>query len=150
MMIPRREALTVDQKRKAADPMRFHLRFKSRFKSQTLEEFAVNDISNYQKSNDLDSGFAETQNLDSLHSLLVHVENASGRSHDSKTLSEKLTFTIFYLQLLLGMGHEVLPSVVSSLCLLIFGALIFQCTKLIYCSNCSRVRCPPEANPSWR
>lgn len=77
----------------------------------------------HQKSNDLDSGFAETHNFESLHSLLVHVENTSGQRHDINICSEDLlASTIFYLQLVLGINHEVLPSVVSALCLLTFGA----------------------------
>ncbi|XP_019455735.1 PREDICTED: uncharacterized protein LOC109356706 isoform X2 [Lupinus angustifolius] len=111
----------------------------------------------YQKSNDVDSGFAETQNLDSLHSLLLQVENTSGQRHDTKIGSEKLlASTIFYLQQL-GINHEVLPSVVTALCLLVFGASNFagrtdllQGYTTLISSNCSRVRCPPEANPSWR
>lgn len=73
-----------------------------------------------------DSGFAETHNFESLHSLLVHVENTSGQSHDIDVGAEELlASTIFYLQLFLGSNHEVLPSVVCALCLLIFGASNF-------------------------
>ncbi|KAF1894608.1 hypothetical protein Lal_00031428 [Lupinus albus] len=113
----------------------------------------------YQKSNDFDSGFTETQNLDSLHSLLLQVENTSGQRHDSKIGFEKLlASTIFYLQQLLGINHEVLPSVVSALWLLVFGASNFavgrtdllQGYTTLISSSCSRIRCPPEANPSWR
>lgn len=92
----------------------------------------------YQKSDDMDSGFAETQHLDTLQSLLVHVENTSGQRHDTKIGIEKLlASTIFYLQLLLGMNHEVLPSVVSALCLLIFGASSFAGILFLYFTKCN-------------
>ncbi|XP_061372643.1 uncharacterized protein LOC133315092 [Gastrolobium bilobum] len=113
----------------------------------------------HQKSGDMDSGFAEVHNLESLNSLLVHVENTSGQRHDIKIgCEELLASTIFYLQLLLGINHEVLPSVVSALSLLIFGASNFAVDKTdllqgyvtFISSHSSRVRCPPEANPAWR
>ena len=89
----------------------------------------------YQKSNGTDSRFAETQNLDSLHSLLVQVGNTSGQRHDTGIGSEELlASTIFYLQLLLGVDLEVLPSIVSALCLLIFGASNFA-GMLLYSLN---------------
>ncbi|KAK7305112.1 hypothetical protein VNO77_43012 [Canavalia gladiata] len=110
-------------------------------------------------SDNMDSGFAETNNLESLHSLLVYVDNSSGQRHDSKIDAEELlASTIFYLQLLLGINHEVLPSVVCALCLLTFGASNFAVGRTdllrgyntLISSHSSRVRCPPEANPTWR
>lgn len=69
------------------------------------------------------SRFAETNKLESLHSLLVHVENTSERGLDINIGSEELlASTIFYLQLLPGINQELLPSVVSALCFLTFGA----------------------------
>jgi nucleolar pre-ribosomal-associated protein 1 len=77
----------------------------------------------HQKSNGIYSGFAETHKLESLHSFLVHVENISGQRHDINIgCEELLASTIFYLQLLPGINQELLPSVVSALCLLTFGA----------------------------
>jgi len=73
-----------------------------------------------------DSVFAETHNFESLNSLLVYVENTSGQRNDIGIGAEELlASTIFYLQLRLGLNHEVLPSVVCALCLLIFGASNF-------------------------
>ncbi|TKY46883.1 Nucleolar pre-ribosomal-associated protein 1 [Spatholobus suberectus] len=86
----------------------------------------------HKKSDNRDLGFAETHNFGSLHSLLVHVGNTSGQGHDIDIGTEELlASTIFYLQLLLGINHEVLPSVVCALCLLIFGASNFA-GMLIY------------------
>ncbi|KAL5061344.1 hypothetical protein RYX36_032948, partial [Vicia faba] len=53
---------------------------------------------------------------------------------------------------------ELLPSVVSALCLLTFGAynlqvgrtILLQDYDTIISSNSLRVRCPLEANPDWR
>ncbi|KAL5098883.1 hypothetical protein RYX36_003210 [Vicia faba] len=53
---------------------------------------------------------------------------------------------------------ELLPSVVSALCLLTFGAsnlqvgrtILLQDYNTIISSNSLRVRCPLEANPDWR
>lgn len=85
----------------------------------------------HQKSNDIYSGFAETHKLESLHSLLVHVENTSGQRHDINIgCEELLASTIFYLHLLPGINQELLPSVVSALCLLTFGASNLQGTLL--------------------
>ncbi|RDY02938.1 Nucleolar pre-ribosomal-associated protein 1, partial [Mucuna pruriens] len=80
----------------------------------------------HNKTDNRDSGLAEAQNFESLHSLLVHVENVSGRRHDIDIGAEEiLASTILYLQLRLGINHEVLPSVVCALCLLVFGASKF-------------------------
>ncbi|XP_058732060.1 uncharacterized protein LOC131603666 isoform X2 [Vicia villosa] len=114
----------------------------------------------HQKSNDIYSGFTETHKLESLHSLLVHVENTSGQRHDINIgCEELLASTIFYLQLLPGINQELLPSVVSALCLLTFSTsnlqvgrrtILLQGYNTIISSNSLRVRCPPEANPAWR
>lgn len=77
----------------------------------------------YQRSDDMDPKFAVSQNFKSLNSLLEHVENISIQRNENKFGGEELlASTIFYLQLLLGVNYEVLPSVVSALCLLLFGA----------------------------
>lgn len=56
----------------------------------------------------------------------MYVENTSGQRNDIDIGAEEfLASTIFYLQLRLGVNHEVLPSVVCALCLLIFGASDF-------------------------
>ncbi|KAL5081818.1 hypothetical protein RYX36_010239 [Vicia faba] len=113
----------------------------------------------HQKSNDIYSGFTETHKLESMHSLLVHVEITSGQRHDINIgCEELLASTIFYLQLLPGINQELLPSVVSALCLLTFGASnlqvgrtnLLQDYNTIISSNYLRVRCPLEANPDWR
>ncbi|KAG5017516.1 hypothetical protein JHK85_023652 [Glycine max] len=105
----------------------------------------------HKKSYNWDSEFAETHNLESLHSLLVHVENTSGQRNDIDIGAEEvLASTIFHLQLRLGVNHEVLPSVVCALCLLMFGASKFADYNTLISSYSSRVRCPPEANPTWR
>lgn len=86
----------------------------------------------HQKSNDIDSGLAETNNLESLHSLLVRVENSSGQGHGFNIGGEELlASTIFYLQQQLGINQELLPSVVSALCLLIFGSSNFP--GMLFC-----------------
>ncbi|CAI8593698.1 unnamed protein product [Vicia faba] len=104
-------------------------------------------------------GFTETYKLESLHSLPVHVENTSGQRHDINIgCEELLASTIFYLQLLPGINQELLPSVVSALCLLTFGAsnlqvgrtILLQDYNTIISSNSLRVQCPLEANPDWR
>ncbi|KAL9319803.1 hypothetical protein ACSQ67_011642 [Phaseolus vulgaris] len=111
------------------------------------------------KSDYRDSGVAETHNFESLNSLLVYVENTSGQRNDIGIGAEELlASTILYLQLRLGVNHEVLPSVVCALCLLIFGASNFAVGKTdllqdydtLVSSHSSRVRCLPEVNPSWR
>ena len=80
----------------------------------------------HKKSYNWDSEYAETHNLESLHSLLVHVKNTSGQRNDIDIGAEEvLASTIFHLQLRLGVNHEVLPSVVCALCLLMFGASKF-------------------------
>ncbi|KAL2322652.1 hypothetical protein Fmac_027031 [Flemingia macrophylla] len=145
------------------------------FRNNLREDFRKNSIAStylrwltasviigklHKTSDNVDSGFTETQNFESLHSMLVHVENNSGHRQyiDDIGAEELLASTIFYLQLLLGINHEVLPSVVCALCLLIFGASNFavgrtdllQDYNTLISSNSSRVRCPPEANPTWR
>ncbi|KAJ9540122.1 hypothetical protein OSB04_026628 [Centaurea solstitialis] len=69
---------------------------------------------------------------------------------------ELLAAIIYYLQQILGRKCEVLPSVVSSLCLLLFpdsshtesDALPDGGSTLM--SLLSSIPCPAEANPSWR
>nr|KYP52213.1 Nucleolar pre-ribosomal-associated protein 1 [Cajanus cajan] len=113
----------------------------------------------HKTSDNMDTGFTETHNFESLHSLLVQVENTSGQRHDIDIGAEELlASTIFYLQLLLGINPEMLPSVVCALCLLIFGDSNFAVGRIdllrdydsLISSHSSRVRCPPEANPTWR
>ncbi|KAH1197429.1 Nucleolar pre-ribosomal-associated protein 1 [Glycine max] len=113
----------------------------------------------HKKSYNWDSEYAETHNLESLHSLLVHVKNTSGQRNDIDIGAEEvLASTIFHLQLRLGVNHEVLPSVVCALCLLMFGASKFAVSRTdllkdynaLIASHSSRVQCPPEANPTWR
>ncbi|KAL4343375.1 hypothetical protein S245_036316 [Arachis hypogaea] len=113
----------------------------------------------YQKPNDMDSAFVETHDLNSLHSLLVQAGNANGQRHDIGIGCGKLLASvIFCLQLLHDIDPEVLPSTVSALCLLTFGASNFAVGRgdllkeysTLISSHCSRVRCPPEANPAWR
>ncbi|KAI9084395.1 hypothetical protein K1719_033585 [Acacia pycnantha] len=113
----------------------------------------------YQKSDYMDTKFVESQNFISLHSLLRHTENISGQRNEIRSAGEELlASTIFYLQLLLGVNCEVLPSVVSALCLLLFNASNSQVGKTellldydpLISSLCSRILCPPEANPAWR
>ncbi|PNY04311.1 hypothetical protein L195_g000729, partial [Trifolium pratense] len=84
-------------------------------------------------------------------------QKSNGQRHDINiSCKELLASTIFYLQLLPGINQELLPSVVSALCLLTFGAsnLPVGRTDLSQgdniSSNSSIVRCPPEANPAWR
>ncbi|CAJ1964127.1 unnamed protein product [Sphenostylis stenocarpa] len=113
----------------------------------------------HKKHSNRDSGFAETHNFESLNSLLVHVENTYGQRNDIDIGAEELlASTIFHLQLRLGVNHQVLPSVVCALCLLIFGPSNFAVGKTdllqdyvsLISSHSSRVPCPPEANPTWR
>ncbi|KAI4306089.1 hypothetical protein L6164_029398 [Bauhinia variegata] len=110
-----------------------------------------------EKSEDTKS--AEVVNLNSLHSLLEHVQNSSGQRNKSKIGGEELLATmILYLQQLLGINCNVLPSVVSALCILLFGASssvacradLLQDYYTSVSSLSLRVRCPPEANPTWR
>ncbi|KAK4258228.1 hypothetical protein QN277_007700 [Acacia crassicarpa] len=112
----------------------------------------------YPKSDYMDTKFVESQNFNSLHSLLRHTENISGQRNEIRSAGEELlASTIFYLQLLV-VNCEVLPSVVSALCLLLFNASnsavgkteLLQDYDPLISSLCSRILCPPEANPAWR
>ncbi|XP_054820166.1 uncharacterized protein LOC129319197 isoform X2 [Prosopis cineraria] len=113
----------------------------------------------YQKYDYMDAKFFEPQNFNSLYSLLLHIENVYGRRDEIRIAGEELlASTIFSLQLLLGVNCEVLPSVVSALCLLLFNASdsavgktdLLQDNDSLISSLCSRIQCPPEANPAWR
>ncbi|GJV34398.1 hypothetical protein Tco_1394798, partial [Tanacetum coccineum] len=55
--------------------------------------------------------------------------------------------TIYYLQQILGRKCEVITSVVTSLCLLLFldSSHTSELTSLL-----SRIHCPAEVNPLWR
>ncbi|KAJ0045378.1 hypothetical protein Pint_04163 [Pistacia integerrima] len=92
-----------------------------------------------------------------LHSLLESVEKGCEGVNKSRLECEEiLAAAIFYLQQLLGVHCTVLSSVMSALSLLLYDDL--ECAgssfKLLHhpsmASLCSRIRCPAEANPSWR
>ncbi|KVI09717.1 Nucleolar pre-ribosomal-associated protein 1, N-terminal [Cynara cardunculus var. scolymus] len=81
----------------------------------------------------------------------VHVSSQAGSGSE-----ELLAAIIYYLQQILGRKCEVLPSVVSSLCLLLFpdsshtGSDALPDGGSTLTSLLSSIPCPAEANPSWR
>ncbi|XP_059628326.1 uncharacterized protein LOC132271080 [Cornus florida] len=110
-------------------------------------------------SSNLDSiQFSERSNLKALQSFLESIEK--GCAENNKTdfgCEETLATTIFYLQQLLGINCSLLPSVVSALCLLLFSDASYVAgTEFLIghehpvASLLTRIRCPAEANPSWR
>ncbi|KAH7839306.1 hypothetical protein Vadar_002434 [Vaccinium darrowii] len=101
----------------------------------------------------------EKSNLETLHSLLELDKKGCGESQFGFGCEEILAACIFGLLPLLGMGCRLIPSVVASLSLLLFSDLLNLAGSEMNClvsnentlaSLWSRVRCPIEANPSWR
>ncbi|KAJ7963838.1 Nucleolar pre-ribosomal-associated protein 1 [Quillaja saponaria] len=110
------------------------------------------------KSNNVLPEFSEPLNLRTLHSLLEHIKDTSDQKNANIIGCKKLAAIIFYLHQLLGTNCRMLSSVVSALCLLLFGASSSaECgSDLLHAHEdlvrplCMRIRCPAEANPSWR
>lgn len=105
---------------------------------------------------DVNAELSEKSSFKTLQSLLENVEKGCGESNSSGfDCEEVLALSIFYLQQLLGMNFTVLPSVVSSLSLLLLCkkskfsdfALGYRTSTL---SQWSKISCPAEANPAWR
>ncbi|KAL5548345.1 hypothetical protein UlMin_003576 [Ulmus minor] len=102
------------------------------------------------KSNNLDTHIGLN-----LKDLLEHFETAEKNSQQRVVCEKLLAPTIIYLQHLVGTDYKSLPSVISALSLLLCHDLThlgstghgFQLTL-----DCllSKIRCPTEANPSWR
>ncbi|XP_058204610.1 uncharacterized protein LOC131318694 isoform X1 [Rhododendron vialii] len=112
------------------------------------------------RSVDLELNFApEKSNLETLQSLLKLNKNGCGENKCGFGCEEMLAASIFGLQQLLGMDCRLLPSVVSALSLLLRSDLLHlagsEMNDLLGNENTVaslwlRVRCPVEANPSWR
>ncbi|XP_048131271.1 uncharacterized protein LOC115756006 isoform X2 [Rhodamnia argentea] len=93
-----------------------------------------------------------------INSLLQFVKETSrGRSRNTSGTGKALAAVILYLQQLLGMDCRVLPSVVSALCLLLYGFCDIAVTEsdllldgTPVASQLSKISCPLEANPAWR
>lgn len=105
---------------------------------------------------DVNAELSEKSSFKTLQSLLENVEKGCGESNRlGFDCEEVLALSIFYLQQLLGMNFTVLPSVVSSLSLLLLCkkskfsdfALGYRTSTL---SQWSKISCPAEANPAWR
>ncbi|KAH8518377.1 hypothetical protein H0E87_000282 [Populus deltoides] len=105
---------------------------------------------------DVNAELSEKSSFKTLQNLLENVEKGCGESNRlGFDCEEVLALSIFYLQQLLGMNFTVLPSVVSSLSLLLLCkkskfsdfALCYRTSTL---SLWSKIRCPTEANPAWR
>ncbi|KAJ6950483.1 hypothetical protein NC651_004216 [Populus alba x Populus x berolinensis] len=105
---------------------------------------------------DVHAELSEKSSFKTLQSLLENVEKGCGESNSlGFDCEEVLALSIFYLQQLLGMNFTVLPSVVSSLSLLLLCkkskfsdfALGYRTSTL---SQWSKISCPAEANPAWR
>ncbi|XP_010278715.1 PREDICTED: uncharacterized protein LOC104612823 [Nelumbo nucifera] len=97
--------------------------------------------------------------IKTLQSLLECIKNGYGERRENNYGNKKaLVATILYLQQLLGLNGEVLPSVVSAICLLLLsnasnstGSELLLCNHgSLVASLCSKIRCPAEANPAWR
>ncbi|XP_071738783.1 uncharacterized protein [Rutidosis leptorrhynchoides] len=70
--------------------------------------------------------------------------------HMASGSEEVLGATIYYLQQILGKKCQVLTSVVTSLCLLLLPDCAHTDEGSTLTSLLSKIRCPTEANPSWR
>ncbi|KAK8618415.1 hypothetical protein V6N13_132407 [Hibiscus sabdariffa] len=102
--------------------------------------------------------FSDGSNLKNLQSLLEYVtkDNKEGNKCNSD-LNEMLAAQVFHLQQSLDINCSVLPSAVSALCLLLLsddskftGSDIVHDFRTSMVTLCSKIRCPPELNPSWR
>ncbi|KAL6954143.1 diphosphoinositol-polyphosphate diphosphatase [Sarracenia purpurea var. burkii] len=110
------------------------------------------------RSIDFNSNFVpKTPDLETLQSLLECNVEGRGENRTSFGCEEILADSIFYLQQLLVMDCVLFRSVVSALCLLLFsdsshlaGLDFLRGTETTLASLWSRIRCPVEANPTWR
>ncbi|CAK7338479.1 unnamed protein product [Dovyalis caffra] len=108
------------------------------------------------KLDDVNAKLSEKSSFKTLQSLLEYVEKGCGEVNRwGFGCEEVLASSMFYLQQLLGMNFTVLPSVVSSLSLLLLcGTSKFSDFALgdraSVLSLWSKIRCPTEANPAWR
>ncbi|XP_058070405.1 uncharacterized protein LOC131219338 isoform X2 [Magnolia sinica] len=105
----------------------------------------------------------EQSRIETLQSLLEHVNKGWIESRENvRGIDEVVAATLLYLQQLIGTNCRVLASVVSALCLLLHSDAA-NSTGLDDASDplndedsshtpflCSKIRCPVEANPSWR
>ncbi|GMI77626.1 EMBRYO DEFECTIVE 2788 [Hibiscus trionum] len=102
--------------------------------------------------------FSDRSNSKNLQSLLEYVAKDDKEGNEcSSDLEEMLAAQVFYLQQSLGINCSVLPSVVSALCLLLLsddskftGSDFMHDLRTSMVTLCSKIRCPPELNPSWR
>ncbi|OVA06085.1 hypothetical protein BVC80_91g1 [Macleaya cordata] len=101
----------------------------------------------------------EVENLQLLLENLNKEQSDSEGQEDDWSNDVALAATILHLQQLLGMNCKVLQSVVSALCLLLLSDNSYNsggAVSLIgdqgrhVASLCSKIRCPVEANPTWR
>ncbi|KAK4804016.1 hypothetical protein SAY86_003833 [Trapa natans] len=85
--------------------------------------------------------------MKTLEELLEYIKGIHGRGNNKASPSCQgfIIDSMLYLQQLLGINCRVLPSITSALCV-----LLPDITESTGSSVVSRIRCPPEANPSWR
>ncbi|KAJ6753566.1 NUCLEOLAR PRERIBOSOMAL-ASSOCIATED PROTEIN 1 [Salix purpurea] len=104
------------------------------------------------KPNDVNDELSEKSSFKTLFCWLTYFEKRCGESNElGFDCEEVLASSIFYLQQLLGVNFTALPSVVSSLYLLLCKSSKFSVATEGYTySLCTKIRCPPEANPAWR
>ncbi|KAF6168052.1 hypothetical protein GIB67_011437 [Kingdonia uniflora] len=106
----------------------------------------------------------ERSSIKNLQSLLEQTRKERNKGKDNDCSGghfrndHVLATTILYLQQLLGLDCRFLPSVISALCLLLLydasnnpgGDSLVGAQSSMVSPLCSRIRCPPEANPAWR
>ncbi|KAF5728208.1 hypothetical protein HS088_TW21G00353 [Tripterygium wilfordii] len=108
----------------------------------------------FRKRDVLDPEFPNISKLKTLKNLLEHFGKVHGENGSRFDCEEILAAAIFYLQQLVGRQCAVLPSVVSTLGLLLFD--VSKCAELLPGNEdsaallLSRIHCPAEANPAWR
>ncbi|XP_073041195.1 uncharacterized protein [Primulina eburnea] len=96
----------------------------------------------------------ERSSLRTLQSFLEFNQQSFGE--DVRCGSKDILATsIIYLLQLVGFSHSLLPSAVAALCLLLLsgsssGSELLNAHGISLPSLCEKIRCPVEANPSWR
>ncbi|GLT56603.1 hypothetical protein SLA2020_296340 [Shorea laevis] len=108
------------------------------------------------KLNDFKAKFSKGSKSKTLESLLECVEKRSEEINNFGC-GEILAANIYHLHQYLGVNCRFLPSVVSALCLLLFsddsnfaGSDFVLAQRSSIMSLCSKISCPPEADPAWR
>ncbi|XP_039143511.1 uncharacterized protein LOC120280662 isoform X2 [Dioscorea cayenensis subsp. rotundata] len=109
------------------------------------------------KSSKINSKMLNRTGIESLQSLLEAVEEEKDASREEDFRSnEALAAIILYLQQISGMNVSTISSVVSALCLLLLPSSstavkeVLDTNRSTIAFLCSKIRCPIEANSSWR